>query len=134
MNAGAQALLGARDLARSLHGRVPIAVASNNPRAFVTTALVSAGLDNFFTHMYAAEDVTNPKPAPDLHLTACAALNADPTRSIAFEDSPTGVAAARAAAMHVVGVPSLPGVTLAADTIFPSLTHPTLTHWATTVA
>ncbi|GIE25766.1 hypothetical protein [Winogradskya humida] len=43
-------------------------------------------------------------------------MNAHLTRSIAFEGSPTGAAAA----MHVVGVPSL--------------THPTLTHWATTVA
>jgi len=128
--AGANALPGARDLVLSLRGRLPIAVASNSPRSFVETALGSAGLDDLFTHVLAAEDVTRPKPAPDLYLAACRALGADPARSIAFEDSRTGLASARAAGMHVVGVPSLPGVVLDADIIFTALTDPALTGWA----
>jgi HAD superfamily hydrolase (TIGR01509 family) len=131
--AGADALPGARDLVRRLRGRVPIAVASNSPRSFVETALASAGLDDLFTHVLAAEDVVHPKPAPDLYRAACMKLGAEPARSVAFEDSGTGVASARAAGMHVVGVPSLPGVVLEADTVFTSLTDPTLTRWATSV-
>ncbi|GAA1595275.1 HAD family hydrolase [Actinoplanes couchii] len=131
--AGADALPGARDLVLSLRGRVPIAVASNSPRAFVRTALRSAGLDDLFTRVLAAEDVTHPKPAPDLYLAACTGLGADPRRSVAFEDSRTGVASARAAGLHVVGIPSLPGVDLDAHTVLGSLTAPALASWAETV-
>jgi HAD superfamily hydrolase (TIGR01509 family) len=131
--AGADPLPGARDLVVRLRGRVPIAVASNSPRAFVDTALAAAGLDDLFTHVLAAEDVVHPKPAPDLYLAACAALGAAPARSVAFEDSRTGVASARAAGLHVVGVPSLPDAALAADTLFPSLTDPALTRWAAAI-
>ncbi|MEU4162114.1 HAD family phosphatase [Actinoplanes sp. NPDC026670] len=131
--AGADALPGARGLVEALLGRVPIAVASNSPRAFVDTALASAGLDDLFTHVLAAEDVDRPKPAPDLYLAACAALGANPAHSVAFEDSHTGVTSARAAGLHVVGVPSLPGVVLDAHTLVGALTDAALSGWAQTV-
>lgn len=130
--AGADPLPGARDLVLRLRGRVPIAVASNSPRAFVAAALASAGLDDLFTEVFAAEDVEHAKPAPDLYLAACAGLGADPARSVAFEDARTGVTAARAAGMYVVGVPSLPGVVLDTDAVFTALTDPVLTQWAET--
>jgi HAD superfamily hydrolase (TIGR01509 family) len=127
--AGADALPGARDLVTRLRGRVPIAVCSNSRRSFVEAALASAGLDALFEHVTAVEDVVHAKPAPDLYLAACAKLQADPARSVAFEDSATGVASARAAGMFVVGVPSLPGVVLDADAEFSALTDPALTYW-----
>jgi beta-phosphoglucomutase-like phosphatase (HAD superfamily) len=40
---------------------------------------------------------------------------------VALEDSPPGVAAARAAGLYVVGVPSVVGVELEADAVFDSL-------------
>jgi len=112
---GASALTGARELVLAVRERRPIAVASNSPRPFVTAALASAGLADLFTHSLAADDVEHAKPAPDLYLAACARLGADPARSVAFEDSRTGVASARAAGLFVVGVPSLPGVELEVD-------------------
>jgi HAD superfamily hydrolase (TIGR01509 family) len=130
--AGADALAGARDLVVSLRGRVPIAVASNSPRHFVDAALTSAGLADLFDHVYAADDVAHPKPAPDLYLAACAGLGADPARCVAFEDSRTGVGSARAAGMYVIGVPSLPDTILDVDAVFTSLTDPALTAWAAT--
>ncbi|MEV4534095.1 HAD family phosphatase [Asanoa sp. NPDC049518] len=128
--AGAEPLPGARALVEVLRGRVPVAVASNSPRAFVDTALASAGLDDLFDHVLAAEDVVNAKPAPDLYLAACAVVRAEPGRSVAFEDSSTGVAAARAAGMFVVGVPSLPGVVLDTDATFSTVADEALTSWA----
>jgi HAD superfamily hydrolase (TIGR01509 family) len=130
---GADALPGAADLVRGLHGRIPIAVASNSPRPFVDAALSSAGLADLFEHVIAAGDVIHPKPAPDLYLAACATLRADPARTVTFEDSATGVASARAAGTFVVGVPSLPGVTLDVDATFETLTDPALTTWATSL-
>ncbi|MFC6021407.1 HAD family hydrolase [Plantactinospora solaniradicis] len=130
--AGADALPGARELVLGLHGRLPIAVASNSPRPFVDAALTSAGLDNLLTHVISADDVAHPKPAPDMYRAACALLGADPARSVAFEDSATGVASARAAGMYVIGVPSLPGVTLDVDAVFTTLADLRLTAWAAT--
>jgi HAD superfamily hydrolase (TIGR01509 family) len=126
---GADALPGARELVLRLRGRLPIAVASNSPRPFVQAALASSGLNSLFEHVIAAGDVARPKPAPDLYLAACATLGADPARSVAFEDSATGVASARAAGMFVAGVPSLPGVVLEVDAEFTALTDPALAYW-----
>lgn len=45
------------------------------------------------------------KPAPDIFLTAAAAIGVDPQRCIAFEDSAAGVQSAAAAGMRVVAIP-----------------------------
>jgi beta-phosphoglucomutase-like phosphatase (HAD superfamily) len=65
--------------------------------------------------------VPEPKPSPDIYLRACELLGAEPARSIALEDSPVGVAAARAAGLYVIGIPSFPGVVLEADLVASSL-------------
>ena len=111
------------------HG-IPIAVASNSPRRFVDAALRSAALDYLFTVVITADDVDQAKPAPDLYLQACAELSAEPAHSVAFEDSRTGAASARAAGLFVVGVPSAPGGTLDADALYGSLADPGLQSWA----
>ena len=59
--------------------------------------------------MLGFDDVGVPKPAPDLYLRACELLGVDPARSVAIEDSPPGVASARAAGMFVIGVRRSPG-------------------------
>jgi beta-phosphoglucomutase-like phosphatase (HAD superfamily) len=79
-----------------------------------------------------AEDAEHGKPAPDLYLAACRRLAAVPGRSVAFEDSATGVASARAAGMFVIAVPSVPGALLDAQLTYDSLTHPDLTAWMAT--
>jgi len=104
---------GATELLGALRGQgVPVGVASNSPAAFVDLALRVAGLHGAFDVVVTADMVERPKPAPDVYEAACRALGAPPQRAVALEDSPTGVAAARAAGLFVVGVPSLEGVTL----------------------
>jgi len=72
-----------------------------------------------------AQDVAHPKPAPDLYVELARALGADASDCVALEDSPTGVAAARAAGAFVIGVPSLDGVVLAdAHLVATSLADP----------
>jgi len=89
---------------------VPLAVASNSTRPFVERVLGGAGLlDGRFLTVVTADDVAEPKPAPDLYLAACAALGAAPESSAALEDSPPGVASAAAAGMFVIAVPYFPG-------------------------
>ncbi|MFG2181701.1 HAD family hydrolase [Streptomyces abikoensis] len=131
---GAAALPGAAELVRACRAAVPVAVASNSPRELLDAALGSAGLAEYFTHSFAADEVCHPKPAPELYLTACAALGAAPARSVAFEDSATGIAAARAAGLYVAVVPSLPGADLDHDWLGTGLTAPDIQDWARNLA
>ena len=75
-----------------------------------------------------AEEVARPKPAPDLYLRACELLGVEPSRCVAFEDSATGAASARAAGLYVIAVPSLPGE-LEHDWLLDSLADPELLAW-----
>lgn len=103
----------------------PVAVASNTPGRLVRGALARAGMARHFEVVVAGDEVARPKPSPDVYLRACELLGADPVRSIGLEDSPTGLAAVRAAGMYAIGIPSFPGVTLdAADLVGTSLTDP----------
>lgn len=122
---GAPPMPGAVALLEALRGRgVPVALASNSARSFVDRVLAIAGLADAFDTTVAGDEVADPKPAPDIYLEAARRLNADPARCIALEDSPTGVAAATAAGMFVVGVPSVEGVALPADLVVGSLADP----------
>ncbi len=108
---------------RLIDAGVPVAVASNSQREFVERTLAGAGLlDGRFAAVVSVEDVERPKPAPDIYLEACRRLGAQPEACAALEDSPTGVAAAVAAGMYVIGVPyfsgaQLPGSDLLADSL-----------------
>jgi HAD superfamily hydrolase (TIGR01509 family) len=116
------AMPGAAGLVRELQGRTPVAVASNTPERLVRGALACAGVTDLFDVVVTADQVAEPKPSPDVYLRACELLGAAPSASIALEDSPTGVASARAAGMFVIGVPSFPGVLLdGADLVASSL-------------
>lgn len=108
-----------RDLGR------PMAVASNSFHRLVDLALKGSALRDAFDVVVAADDVENPKPAPDLFLEACRRLGADPSEAVAVEDSPTGVASARAAGLFVIGIPSWAEVRLDdADLVAASLREP----------
>ncbi len=80
------------------------ACASNSFAAYVDTVLNRTGLVQFFgDRRFTADMVANPKPAPDVYLAAARALKVDPLRCLVVEDSVTGVTAARAAGMQVLG-------------------------------
>jgi HAD superfamily hydrolase (TIGR01509 family) len=112
---GVEAMVGARELLHALKGRgTPIGLVSNSPLVFVRRSLEIAGFTDHFDVVLSAHEVVAPKPAPDPYLEACRRLGVAPGPSVvALEDSPTGVAAARAAGLTVIGVPSLDGIELA---------------------
>lgn len=121
----AEAFPGALALVREVKARTPVAVASNTPGRLLRGALACAGLADEVEVVVAADEVAEAKPSPDVYLRACELLAAEPSRSIALEDSPTGVAAARAAGMFVIGIPSYPGIRLdEADILGESLLDP----------
>ena len=101
-----------------------LAVASNAPRAVLEAAIAGAGVRDRFEAAVSADDVPRPKPAPDIYLEACRRLGADPAASVALEDTATGLAAARAAGMRTIGVPSVSTAHLEADLVAGSLVDP----------
>jgi HAD superfamily hydrolase (TIGR01509 family) len=111
---GVEAMVGARELLHSLRLRgTPIGLVSNSPFAFVARSLQLVGFEDHFDVVLSAHEVAAPKPAPDPYLEACRRLGVVPgPEVVALEDSPTGVAAARAAGLTVIGVPSIEGVAL----------------------
>lgn len=80
------------------------ACASNSFTAYVEAALNRTGLVRFFgERMFCADTVPNPKPAPDVYLAAARTMRVAPERCVVVEDSVTGVTAAAAAGMTVLG-------------------------------
>jgi len=82
----------------------PMAVASNAEPENVAFVLDRAGLRHCFRAVVDGRQVVNPKPQPDIYLLTADLLKVAPANCIVMEDSPTGVAAARAAGMRVMGL------------------------------
>jgi HAD superfamily hydrolase (TIGR01509 family) len=94
-----------RLLAELRDASVPAALVTASPRRVVDLVLRTLGAD-WFALTVAAEDTVRTKPAPDPYLTAAARLGVAPGDCVAVEDSPPGLASARAAGCPVVAVPS----------------------------
>ncbi len=99
---------GATDLLDRLSAMgLPLALATSSRRPSAEHKLKVTGLQKYFGAVVTVNCVAAPKPAPDPYLLAAERLGHDPARCIAFEDSDTGAAAARAAGMIVVQVPDM---------------------------
>jgi beta-phosphoglucomutase len=89
-------------------GRLSVAyslgIASGALKVEITSILQAANLLDRFPVIVAADDVTACKPAPEPYLKAAEALGVEPSRCVAIEDSPAGLAAAKAAGMRTIGL------------------------------
>lgn len=94
------------EIARGMRGVKPLAIASGGHREPVEATLKAIGILDMFDAIVCAEDYTRGKPFPDPFLEAARRLGVPPADCLVFEDSPTGIAAAEAAGMHYVFVPS----------------------------
>jgi HAD superfamily hydrolase (TIGR01509 family) len=95
---------GAVDLVEELAGRARLGVVSTAWRPAIEVVLRAGGLLDRFELIVAKEDVTSPKPDPAPYLLALERLGLTPAEAVALEDSPTGLASARAAGVPVVAV------------------------------
>ncbi len=109
---------------------IPICVASSGSHAKMRLTLGLTNLrDRFPGRIFSADEVPRGKPAPDLFLHAAAQMSTAPDRCVVVEDSPFGIAAARAAGMRSLGFAALtPAERLAdADVVFTNMEElPTL--------
>lgn len=111
------------------HRSCPLAVASNAEMANVNTVLDAAGIRDYFRVIVTGDDGIRPKPAPDIYLEAAKRMGTPPQNCIVFEDSLTGVAAARAAHMSVVAVTTTLSEFEDVDLVISHFVDPALSSW-----
>jgi len=86
------------------HITVPTCIASSGSHDKMRFTL---GLTNLYRRfdgrIFSGDEVAHAKPAPDLFLHAAHSMTTAPAGCVVVEDSPSGVQAAKAAGMHVLG-------------------------------
>ena len=98
---------GALELILTARGSgLKVAAVTNAPRANLEAVLAATGLAAHFDHTGTADDVVRGKPHPELYLRALDAFGISAHEALVFEDSPSGIAAARAAGIDVIALAS----------------------------
>jgi beta-phosphoglucomutase family hydrolase len=93
------------EIVHEIHGKLPMAVASGGHTRIVTQTLTCLGILDKFDTIVCSEDYKHGKPHPDPFLTAARRLGVAPGKCLVFEDTNTGIQAARAAGMQWVLAP-----------------------------
>ena len=83
-----------------------VGLASSSPRDWVEGHLSRMDILEYFDCIRSSDDVRNAKPHPDLYISCMEGLKATPKSSMAIEDSPNGVTAAKGADMWCVAIPN----------------------------
>jgi HAD superfamily hydrolase (TIGR01509 family) len=86
--------------------RIALAVASSSHQEWLMGHLARLNLSHCFHSIRCANDVTNVKPHPELYELTLEFMGVAPHRALAFEDSPNGIKAAKAAGIYTVAVPN----------------------------
>ena len=95
-----------RETLTALAGRIRLAIVTGCDREQLDLVHRSTELLGFFEVIVTSDDCEHPKPHPELYLTALKALNLPAAECIAIEDSPRGLASARAAGVSCLAVPT----------------------------
>jgi len=86
--------------------RIAMAVASSSHQEWLMGHLARLNISHCFHSIRCANDVTNVKPHPELYELTLEFMGVSPDRALAFEDSPNGIKAAKAAGIFTVAVPN----------------------------
>lgn len=81
-----------------------LAVCTNAVRESAELMLERAGLRQYFDFVISNEDVSNPKPDPEIYLAALERLGLAPRQAVIIEDAPHGIEAARRSGANVLEV------------------------------
>jgi HAD superfamily hydrolase (TIGR01509 family) len=102
---GTDAFAGSRaylEIAHVVGARTAVVSASENTALVLERAGIAQLVDERIDGRTMALEHLEPKPAPDTLLAACRHLEVDPGEAAAFETTPAGIAAARAAGIRAV--------------------------------
>lgn len=102
-----QPVIPVRAIAEFHRELIPMAIATGSPKWVADKILKALGIHDWFGAIVGADDVVNPKPAPDTYLRAAELIGVDPTRCHAFEDTELGMQSARNAGMTVININTL---------------------------
>lgn len=92
------------EIAKHYDGKKPMAVGTGATTQEANTILKLCGLDQYLQAVVGADQVKNPKPAPDTFLLCAERLGVHPSRCVVFEDSALGLEAAASAGMVGIDV------------------------------
>ncbi len=108
---------------------LPLALASNAEPANVEFILEESGLRPCFRVVLDGHQVERPKPDPEIYILAARLLHVEPADCIVFEDSETGVRAAKSAGATVVGLTTTTGRLPGCDLVIRDFRDPKLAEW-----
>jgi beta-phosphoglucomutase len=101
----ARAFPGVRRFIAECHAQgIAMAVASAAIAKNVTFLVDALGLREYFRGLLAADQISHPKPDPEIYLKTAAKLGVSPAACAVFEDSFVGIEAAKRAGMKCVAV------------------------------
>ncbi len=83
---------------------IKTAVATSAPRENVDFIMDNLRLRDYFDVLVDESFITNGKPDPEIYLTTAQLLHVKPENCVVFEDALSGISAANAAGMTVIGV------------------------------
>lgn len=86
--------------------KIPVALATNSPASLMHTVLDKLQIRSYFQALCSIELVTEGKPKPEIYHLAARQLGVPSEHCLVFEDSITGLTAAKAAGMKVVALPA----------------------------
>jgi HAD superfamily hydrolase (TIGR01549 family) len=85
--------------------KLHLAVATSSVSASARPFLERTGISRFFDVVVTGDEIQRGKPHPDIYLRTAERLGMAPQACLAIEDALAGVAAAKAANMHVAAIP-----------------------------
>jgi beta-phosphoglucomutase len=104
-SADMKAIEGLREFLQQLSkAKIKLAVASSGSNGRVNFILDLLGLRHYFQAVVTGDQVTYGKPDPTIFRVACDQLCVQPSEALVFEDSVSGIRAAKAAGIRCVGV------------------------------
>ncbi len=83
---------------------VPVVAVTNAPRLNAEMLLAGLGIMDRFQAIVIGDELPHAKPHPQPYLEGMRAVNATAARSVAFEDSRSGIKSASAAGIPTVGI------------------------------
>ena len=98
------------EIAKKYHGKKPMAIGTGANTAEATTILKLCGLDIYINAVVGADQVQNPKPAPDTFLRCAELLGVTASNCVVFEDAKLGLQAAASAGMVGIDVLAIHGI------------------------
>jgi beta-phosphoglucomutase len=97
---------GVTELLDALQTKTKLAVATMSGRQVIDKTLTEKNLEGYFETIISADDISNPKPNPEIFLKTAKTLGVHPKDCVVVEDSIFGIKAAKDANMKCIAVSS----------------------------